>query len=126
MSWSHEYQYEMGFMVNNIPIPDPSEYSGSISDLDTSAERDANGLLHRTRVATKHPLKMVYKALDWEMIMHICSLMKDESFQFTYPDPRTGELTTATCYVGNRDWNAKWYTAEGTRLGNLNFSGIEY
>lgn len=116
----------MGFLVNDFPIPDPKEYSGSVSDLDTSAERDANGLLHRTRVATKHPLKLAYEAIDWEMILRICELMKDDKFQFTYPDPRTGGMTTATCYVGNRDWNCKWFPFEGYRLGSLNFSVIEY
>lgn len=124
MGFSREYRYDMGFMVNDHPIPDPKTYSGSVNDLDTSAERDANGLLHRTRVATKHPLKLGYENIDWDMIMYICGLMTDDQFQFTYPDPRVGRLTTATCYVGNRDWDTKWF--QGFQLGSLNFSVIEY
>ncbi len=34
--------YTMGFMVGNMPIPDPSGFSGKESDLDTMGERDAN------------------------------------------------------------------------------------
>lgn len=123
---TREYTYDMGFRVNQQPIPDPSGYSGSVSDLDTSAERDANGLLHRTRVATKHPLKLAYTALDWDMVMTICGLLTGDRFQFTYPDVRTGTLTTMIAYVGNRDWDCKMYEVEGRRLADLNFSIIEY
>lgn len=119
------YNYEMGFAINGEPIPDPAEFSGKESDLDTEGGRDATGTLHRNRVATKHPLKLGYKNITWEMMQSIMSKMLGDKFQFTYPDPRTG-VTTITAYCGDRDWDCVMADAQRGYLGNLNFSVIEY
>ena len=68
MSALREYRYAMGFKVDGQPIPDPAAFSGSDSSLDTSAERDANGMLHRAMVATKHPIKIEWRHIEWHMI----------------------------------------------------------
>ena len=62
------YNYKMGFKVNNVAIPDPSGFTGKVSDLDTEGGRDATGTLHRHRVATKFPLKLQYNAISYEMM----------------------------------------------------------
>ena len=67
-----QYRYNMGFSINGEPIPDPSEFSGKESDLDTMGERDATGYLHRNMVATKYPVKLSYKNIPWDMLMLIC------------------------------------------------------
>ena len=121
-----DYRYTMGFAVDGQPIPDPAGFSGSDSALDTSAERDANGLLHRAMVATKHPLKIEWRHIEWDMITSILKKVAGESFQFTYPDPSTGSQSTRTCYAGDRSWNCVWAPADRTYIGMLSFSVIEF
>lgn len=120
------YRYQMGFEVDGTPIPDPSEFSGADSALDASGERDANGYLHRDMVATKHPLKIGWNALDWGMINFILPLVKDESFQFRYPDPSIGTWQTIKAYAGDRAWDVKRILEDGTYVGSLSFSVIEF
>lgn len=121
------YNYSMGFAVDGTPIPDPSAFSGKDSALDASGERDASGYLHRDMVATKQPLKLEYSAIDWDMISTILSLTKNESCQFTFPDPNTpGETRTMTAYVGDRDWDVQLIMETGEYVGKLSFSAIEF
>lgn len=126
MSALRMYRYDMGFMVDGQPIPDPAAFSGSDSSLDTSAERDANGMLHRAMVATKHPLKIEWRNIEWNMITSILKKVAGESFQFTYPDPSTGGHSTRTCYAGDRSWDCVWAPSDGIYIGTLSFSVIEY
>lgn len=120
------YRYDMGFKVNNVAIPDPTKFTGAVSDLDTMGKRDATGMLHRCRVATKHPLKMEYENIDWNMIMTICSRLSGASFQFTYQDPATGTLRTMTAYTGDRSWEVVSAVPGKVPIGTLKFSVIEY
>ena len=119
--------YSMGFMVGNMPIPDPSGFSGKESDLDTMGERDANGYLHRNKVATKHPLSIEYKNIPWGAITRICQLLLHDKFQFTFPDPfKTNGYSTITAYAGDRDFTAVWSPVDSEWIGNLKVSIIEY
>lgn len=126
------YSFKMRFAVNGVPIPDPYEYSGTESDLDTSAERDANGLLHRTKVATKHPVKIKWQNIDWWMICKILNLVKEgeqDRFEFTCIDPSMGpEPVTRICYAGDRQWTCKWIPGGDfvDGIGDLSFSVIEF
>lgn len=127
------HNYRMGFRVNGSPIPDPSVFTGKVSALDTEGGRDANGYLHRAMVATKHPLKFEYHSITFETMESIMSKMKDERFQFTYPDPLEGYITI-TAYVGDRDWETQGAGSNNVTsddwkrdwIGNLSFSIIEY
>ena len=119
------YRYDMGFRINGTRIPDPKKFMGKVSDLDTMGKRDANGLLHRCRVATKHPLKLEYENITWSMIQTICGLMTGASFSFTYPDPADG-TKTITAYVGDRDWDVVQAVNNKEHIGTLKFSVIEY
>ena len=118
--------YDMGFCINNVPIPNPAVFTGAESDLDTMGERDATGYLHRCKVATKQPLKVEYHNISWEMIMDICSLLREEKFQFTFPSPFIGGMQTVDAYVGDRDFECVWKPFGHIGIGNLKFSVIEY
>ena len=129
-----DHSYRMGFAVNGSPIPDPAVFTGKASALDTSGGRDAKGTLHRAMVATKHPIKVEYHSITFEMMENIMGKMRGESFLFTFPDPLEG-LITIKAYVGDRDWetqearaqsNSKNTAWKGDWLGNLSFSIIEY
>lgn len=125
-----EYNYEMGFAIDGIPIPDPASYSGAISDLDSEGGRAQTGLLHRKMVATKHPLKIAWDALDWTTMQTILSQIRDkDKFQFTFPCPESpGTIETITAYAGDREWDVKLIMndTERTYVGALSFSIIEY
>ena len=124
-----KYTYHLGFAVNNIPLPDPSGFSGETSDLDTSAERDATGLLHRKWVARKVPVELKYTGIDWGMCQAILQSVNHDKFRFTFPDPNTGQLRTGNYYVGGRKWDAVWMPKDEGPAGwyaNLTFSVIEY
>lgn len=118
-------RFDMGFMVNGYPIPDPSKFSGAVSDLDTMGKRDATGYLHRNRVATKHPIKMEYQNISWRLMCEICELLKDDKFEFTYRDPVDGPLTF-DAYVGDREWEVVRASLNEAPIGNLKFSVIQY
>jgi hypothetical protein len=115
----------MGFMVNGTPIPDPTKFTGAVSDLDLMGKRDATGYLHRERVATKHPLKMEYTNISWQMICYICGLLKDDKFTFTYRDPAEGQMTF-DAYVGDREWEVVRAVNGEAHIGTLKFSVIQY
>ena len=121
-----QLRYTMGFCIEKVPIPDPAVFTGAESDLDTMGERDATGYLHRNRVATKHPLKMEYHNIPWDLIMDLGKLLRKDKFEFSYPSPFTGEIETMDAYVGDRDFEAVWAPVNGIWLGNLKFSVIEY
>ena len=119
--------FQMGFKVGNTTLPDPSSFSGKESDLDTMGERDATGLLHRNRVATKHPMNLSYKNLPWGVITEICQLLMADSFSFTYPSPfSTSGSVTITAYAGDRDFTAVWSPENDEWLGDIKVSIIEY
>lgn len=120
------YRFDMGFAVNDEPIPDPFEYSGSESSLDTSAERDATGYLHRNMVAIKHPMKIKWQNIDWKMICFILDKVRKDRFRFTCPDPAAGGIVTRECYAGDREWTCQWMPGGGEGIGDLSFSVIEY
>ena len=120
------YSYRMGFAVNGIPIPDPSEYTGKVSALDASGDRDATGELHRDMVATKVPIKLKFKTWDWEMIQRVVSMVSGESFDFTFPNPATMSLTTMKAYAGDREFGVVLTNPDGSYMGDLNFSVIPF
>ena len=121
-----QLRYSMGFSINGEPIPDPSEFSGKESDLDTMGERDATGYLHRNMVATKYPVKLSYKNIPWTALMDICAKINGPKFLFTFPSPYTCDMQTVEAYAGDRDFETVSATPSGMWLCNLNFSVIQY
>ena len=123
------YKYDMGIWVNNVQIPDVSKWSYQVGDLDTSGSRDATGLLHRARVATKTNYEFEWNALEWEMLQRILSAVSAEKFTLTAPDPRTfngpyvGEF-----YVGDRTGSCHYFIVDNREIAqySLKLKFIEY
>lgn len=124
-----QYKYTMGIRVGNTNIPDPSEWTYQVGDLDTSGKRDATGLLHRAYVATKINYEFSWKALDWEMIQIIVAAVQTPKFTLTAPDPRTFNTSyTGDYYVGDRTGKCLYYIPEKSDVAqfDLKLKFIEY
>lgn len=118
--------YSMQFSVNGTPIPDPTEFSCTESDLDTMGERDATGYLHRNMVASKWNMKLSWASLPWDTIMDIGKLVKGPKFNFSFPNPFTGDVQTIEAYAGDRSTTDRWSPLNGIWLGDISFSVIQY
>jgi len=124
-----QYNYKMGIRIGNTNIPDVSKWSYQVGDLDTSGRRDATGLLHRARVATKINYEFSWNSLDWEMLQVILQAVNHEKFKLTAPDPRTFRGTyTGNYYVGDRTGDAHYYLVEKDEVAqfSLKLKFIEY
>lgn len=133
MSMGITYNRKMGFEINGVTIVDPAEYDYKTQSLDTSAERDTTGLLHRKMVASKYNVAIKWKGIDYEEASTILMAVKQPEFTFTFPCPEVpidenDGLYTGRYYVGDRtvsmikatdDDKAKW-------IVSMNFDLIEY
>ena len=107
------YNFQMGIMVNDTPIPDPAEWNYQVGDLDTSGARDATGLLHRAYVTTKINYEFSWNSLEWKMLQRILAAVLNPKFTLTAPDPRTfTTMYTGDYYVGDRTGKAHYFLPE--------------
>ena len=124
-----QYNTDMGLKINGVSIPDVSEWSYQVGDLDTSGNRDATGLLHRAKVATKINYEFSWNMLEWEKLTEILSLVNAEKFTLTAPDPRTFTgMYTGDYYVGDRTGKAHYYRSDLSEKATftLKLKFIEY
>lgn len=124
-----QYKYALGIRVNDTDIPDPSEWTYQVSDLDTEGGRDATGLLHRAYVATKINYDFVWNALDWTMLQTIVAAIQTPQFTLTAPDPRTfNTMYTGSYYCGDRSGKCHYYLVEKEEIAQfeLKVNFIEY
>lgn len=123
------YRYDMGIKVRNTPFPDPSKWDYEVADLDTEAERDATGYLHRKKVATKVNYSFEWPGLGWEMLTLMLEAVDSAKFMLTAPDPRNYQrMWTGDYYVGNRDGTNLFYWPEHpeTAVFTLKLKFIQY
>jgi len=93
------------FAINGIELPVyPSEFTAKIMDLDDAetTTRTADGTASRDRIAVKRQMEIRWPAMSWDNLSTILQSIRDEFFEFTYPDPMTGQVETRTMYVGDR------------------------
>ena len=89
--------------INGVAIPDPSEFSVDIMDIDDSTTtRNAKGDLIRNRIATKRKLNCRWPPCGNAEMSVILKAVKDVFFTVEYPDPMEGTRLTKTFYVGDR------------------------
>ena len=96
-------------MVN----PAPQTMQVAIQDIDAKATRDAQGLLHRDRVATKRKITLTFGALTVAECSKILDSVKAEFFSVEYLDPVDGQVRSGTFYVGDQIGRAGDRTPEG-------------
>ena len=88
--------------INDVDVKDPKVLQVEIQDIDKESERNANGTMVRTRVATKRKLNVEWGPLSNSEISKILNAMSDVFFTVKYTDPMVGGSTTKTFYVGDR------------------------
>ena len=74
----------------------------AIQDIDAKATRDAHGLLHRDRVATKRKLTLAFGPLSVSECSTILAAVQKEFFNVEFLDPQDGKMRSGTFYVGDR------------------------
>lgn len=88
--------------INGVAIPDPSEFSVDIMDIDEETTRNAKGELIRNRIAVKRKLNCQWPSCGNAEMSIILKAVKNAFFQVEYPDPMEGKRLTKTFYVGDR------------------------
>ena len=131
-AFGFDFNKTMGFAINGVAIPDPSSYGYSSQSLDTFAERDTTGMLHRKMVDTKYNVALTWQGLDYATAQDILQRVTQPEFQFTFPCPEVpiadGGLHTGKYYVGDRKCDFIWAkgTDQNAWVTSLQFDLIEY
>ena len=89
-------------LVNPYNAEYRATLGGRLEDIDKESERNANGTMQRTRVATKRKLTVEWPPLSNSEISKILGALSDVFFTVKYPDPMVGGITTKTFYSGDR------------------------
>ena len=90
--------------IGSVSLPAPTGLQPGIQDLDSEegTGRNQAGTMFRDRVAVKRSIHCEWAVLTRSEMSALLTAMSPASFEFTYPDPQTGQLETITAYVGNR------------------------
>ncbi|PAY53506.1 DUF6711 family protein [Ligilactobacillus salivarius] len=88
--------------INGTKVKAPKEMTVLIQDIDAKATRDATGLLHRDRVATKRKITASWTPLTIQECKEILDAVQPQFFKCEYLDPMDGTINTRTFYVGDR------------------------
>lgn len=122
-------KYDLGLMAGSYAMPDPSEFTLNLADLDTEAHRDTTGELHRNRVAQKLTADYSWNVLPWNVGVALLSAVSGDSFMHVCPDPRNlASPFTAKCYVSDRKIRVV-YMLDGQKnnaMLNVSLSIIEF
>src|SRR5690625_1718975 len=95
----------LNLKINGQPLRvHPKEFRVTLLDLDDAetTTRTADGRMNRDRIAVKRQIDMRWTAVKASDMASILQSMQAEVFDFTYPDPMTGQYETKEFYVGNR------------------------
>lgn len=91
--------------INNVIMPTPNKLTVARSDLSSSESgRTLAGKMLKDIVATKTTISCSWSVLNWEECSILLSAVESTGafMNVTYPDPKTGNYATKTCYVGDR------------------------
>ena len=106
--------------INGVEVKDPKSLQVEIQDIDKESERNANGTMVRTRVATKRKISVEWSPLSNSEISKILKAMSNVFFTVKYTDPMEGKAITKTFYVG--DSSAPVYSIANGRVIFKSFS----
>ena len=127
--FTYHYNNVLAISVDGTDLPDPSSWAYTVGDLDSSGSRDANGLLHRCRVATKINYEFEWNGIEWKMLERILDAVNAEKFTLRAPDPRYfNRGYTGSYYVGDRTGNCIYLRSDKEEIAvySLKLKFIEY
>jgi hypothetical protein len=102
--------------IGGVDMPNPTSYSGDLSDLDSdnTGRASETGYMTRDRVrAGIYKLKLTWR-VPRSQLKTIADAISPESFSVSFFDPTTAGNTTATMYAGSPSWNLLSYLDEST------------
>ena len=107
--------------VNGVLLKTPQTFQVAVQDIDGESGRNANGDMVRDRITQKQKLDITWGALTDLEISTILQAVDAPFFTATYPNPKTGAMSTKTFYVGDRtaptySWNNKFPKWEGLSM----------
>ena len=105
--------------------PSPSEYSVSIMDLSTDANRTMSGLLVRTVVSTKRKIQLSWPALNKEQVSQLLKAVSPSFFQVEYIDPQENSRKTGVFYCGDRTVSGLMFKNDSIFYKDIKFDLIE-
>ena len=98
--------------VNSTDLPEPSEITVSLQDVDYESGRDQTGTMFRDRkrggADAVRKIECKWNVLSNTEVKTLLTAVKDASMSPKYPDPYTGATRTATVYVGDRKAPIYW------------------
>lgn len=113
------------YKINSSELPEPSTSSVGMEDLEISAERDANGYLHRERAREGvRKVSFTYEVMTQEELSVVLKMLQPVYFDLTYLDPERG-VSTIECYCAKKDgelYSALFYNG---LWRNVKFNCIE-
>jgi len=90
------------YQVNGRPLFEPSAASVSMEDLEITAERDANGYLHRERARQGvRKVSFTYEVMTQEELSQTLRMLEPVYFTLTYFDPERG-VSDVECYCSKK------------------------
>ena len=112
--------------INGVEIPSPDSYSVTISDLDASANRSANGTLFRDRIAVKRTIEIGWTLLSSAELSTVLQAVSPVFFSVIYLDPQLNALKSGTFYVSDRPQSIAVKQSDGSyKWRNVSFSLVE-
>lgn len=87
--------------INGVEVPIPNEFTAAQMDI-VDAERNSKGTMFIEEIAQKWKLTIKWNYLNQQEMSKILGAMKPIKFKVTFPDPETGNDTTAEFYKGDR------------------------
>lgn len=106
-------------------MPIPQTYSVNMEDLETSAERTADGILHRQRARQGvRKLSFGYTVITQESYSKLLKMLKPEFINLQYFDPENG-ISTIECYCSTKQGELYGRYFYGGLWRNVTFNCIE-
>lgn len=113
------------YAIGGYKPPSPSSASVSITDLELSAERDANGYVHRERARQGvRSISFSYDLLGQEDLQRLIVVMRPVFFNLTYLDPEYGRHTIE-CYASKKSQELYSAVLYNGLWRNVQFNCIE-
>lgn len=99
--------------VNSTDLPEPSEITVSLQDVDYESGRDQTGTMFRDRrrggASAVRKIECKWNVLTNDEVKTLLTAVKDASMKLAYPDPYTGTTrTNVDVYVGDRKAPIYW------------------